>query len=80
MEPPILYSQAGCADSAKVRVWLTERGVAFTERNIGGDLEAARALAATGVFATPLLVIGEEKVLGFRPGALAAALGGPREA
>jgi glutaredoxin 3 len=71
---PILYTQASCAESAKVRAWLVEREIAFTERDLSRDPEAAQALAATDVFATPLLVVGEETVLGFRPEALAAAL------
>ncbi len=70
---PILYTQPGCADSAKVRAWLTEHGVAFTERSVT-DQETADALAATGVFATPLVVVGETQVLGFRPERLQAAL------
>ncbi len=57
MDTPTLYTQTGCADSAKVRAWLTER-----------------ALYANGVFATPLLVVGDAKLLGFRPPALAALL------
>ena len=69
---PILYAQAGCAESAKARAWLVEHGVSFTERDAGSDPDAARALAATGTFATPLLVIGDDRVLGFRPEALAA--------
>lgn len=73
-DEPVLYTQAGCAESGKVRAWLIERGIAFSERNVSGDLDAASALCATGVFATPLVVIGTEKVLGFRPGALAALL------
>lgn len=71
---PVLYTQVGCAESAKVRVWLTEHNVAFIERDASADSEAAQALAATGAFATPLLVVGREKVLGFRPEALTAAL------
>jgi glutaredoxin-like protein NrdH len=69
-----LYTQAGCAESAQVRSWLTERGIPFVERNVNADPEAAAALAATGTFATPLLVVGEKKVLGFRPEALLSAL------
>ncbi len=69
-----LYTQAGCAESAKVRAWLTDRGIAFTERDASSDPEAARALYATGTFATPLLVVGATKLLGFRPEALAALL------
>ena len=50
---PILYTQAGCAESAKVRAWLTDHGIAFTERDASRDPEAAQALAETGTFATP---------------------------
>lgn len=71
---PILYTQPGCAESAKVRAWLTNHDIAFTERDASADPEAAEALAASGTFATPLLVIGDKKVLGFREQALAALL------
>ena len=73
----ILYTQAGCADSARVRAWLTERGVAFVERDVTSDPEAAQALYATGVFATPLVVVEAEQELGFRPRALADLLDRP---
>ena len=72
---PILYTQAGCADSAQVRAWLTERRIAFLERDAGADPEAALALAATGAFATPLLVMGTDHVIGFQPEALSDLLG-----
>ncbi len=77
-EQPILYTQAACGDSRRVRAWLAERGIPFVERNVTDDPGAARALAATGVFATPLLVAGGTPVLGFRPDAIAAALGKER--
>ena len=73
-QTPILFTQTGCADSGKVRQWLAERGADFVERNVTGDLDAAKALMATGIFGTPLLVVGDETVLGFRPDKLAAAL------
>ena len=72
----ILYTQTDCADSAaegaRVRTWLAERGVPFAERNVTGDLAAAQALYATGIFATPLVISGNAKVLGFRADELAA--------
>lgn len=71
---PVLYTHAGCADSAKVRDWLTERGIPFTERNVSGDLEAAKAIYATGTFGTPLLVVRDRKVIGFRSEAIDAAI------
>ena len=69
-DPPRLYTQRGRADSARVRRWLVERGVSFVERNVTADPAAARELAATGLFATPLVVVGHELVLGYRPEAL----------
>lgn len=72
---PVLFTQTGCADSRKVAGWLAARGIAFVERNVTGDDVAARDLLATGRFGTPLLVVGETAVIGFRPVSLAAALG-----
>jgi glutaredoxin len=72
---PILYTQTGCAESAQVRTWLTDHGIRFRERDVSADSAATTALAATGIFATPLLVVGKSTVLGFRPRALAALLG-----
>ncbi|MBW3634282.1 MAG: glutaredoxin family protein [Chloroflexi bacterium] len=66
----ILYTQTDCAESARARTWLAHRDAAFQERNVSRDQEAAQALVATGVFATPLLTCGEDRVLGFRPDAL----------
>ncbi len=62
LDKPILYTQTGCADSAKVRAWLTEQGTAFTERAVSDDLNAVQALYATGVFVTPLVVVGDAKL------------------
>ena len=72
----VLYTQSGCVESAKVRSWLTDRGISFTERDASTDPDAAAALVAAGTFATPLLMVGEKKVLGFRPDALFTALDG----
>ena len=74
-EAAILYTQADCAESAKVRAWLVDREIPFTERDASGDPDAAQALAATGTFATPMTSSGVAKVLGFRPEELAEALG-----
>jgi glutaredoxin 3 len=77
---PILFTQTGCADSGKVRDWLTKRGVEFVERTVTGDLDAAKALMATGTFATPLLVVGDQTVFGMRPDELAAVLSSSTQA
>ena len=72
---PRLYTQTGCAESVQVRAWLRARDIPFVERDVTDDPAAARELAETGIFATPLLVAGVHRVLGFRPARLAAALG-----
>ncbi|MFL5761435.1 MAG: glutaredoxin family protein [Thermomicrobiales bacterium] len=69
-----IYTQNGCAQSLKVRDWLVGQGIEFVERNVTSDLDAARDLFATGTFATPLLVVGNAQVLGFRPDELTAVL------
>ncbi len=70
MNRAILYTQTDCADSVaegqQVRSWLVQHDIPFTERNVTGDLKAAQALYETGVFATPLLVVDDIKVLGYR--------------
>ena len=70
----ILYTEAGCVDSARVRARLVDRGVVFVERDVTDDVDVARSLYATGTFATPLLVVGNRTVLGFRPDEIAVAL------
>ena len=82
MDPdaPRLYVQDGCADSARVRAWLTDHDVPFVECNASTDVGAARELAATGIFATPLLVAGTHRVLGYRPEAIRSALTAERTA
>ena len=72
---PVLFTQTGCNDSRKVREWLTVNGLAFIERNVTGDPDAARELATTGYFVTPLLLTDETAVVGFQPRLLADALG-----
>ncbi len=78
MNRPILFTQTDCEDSAaegqQVRAWLIQQDIPFTERNVTGDLEAAQALYETGVFATPLLLVNNVKVLGFRAGELTQVL------
>jgi len=76
MEQPaiILYTQNGCVESIKTRAWLEQHGIAFRERNVSDDPDAAQDLLATGIFATPLLVIGNQFVLGFRTHAIEATL------
>ena len=74
MMPPVLYTQTGCADSARVRGWLQQHGIPFVERNVTDDPAAMADLARQQVFATPLLVVGDQQIFGYQPAALTAIL------
>jgi hypothetical protein len=65
-----LNTQDRCSASDAVRAWLIEQRVAFTERNVTSDPNAAEALASTGIFATPLVTFCTHTVFGNRPDAI----------
>jgi glutaredoxin 3 len=58
-----------------VKEFLSDHGIAFTERNVAVDLEARDALlAATGQQATPVVIVGDEVIVGFDRGRLQRVL------
>ena len=46
----------------------------FTEKNVGRDPEARQELMELGLLSLPVLLIGEQKLTGFNPKAIDAAL------
>jgi glutaredoxin len=54
--------------------YLSQKGVAFTERNLGRDPGARKDLMAMGMLSLPVLVIGEQKFSGLDPARIDAAL------
>ena len=57
-----------------VKVYLSRKGVPFTEHNVSMDREALSYLLKIGYRTTPVTVIGEEAVVGYNPTGLNAAL------
>ena len=58
-----------------MKEFLSDHGVSFTDRNVAEDLEArATLLATTGQQATPVIVVGEEVIVGFDRGRLQRVL------
>jgi glutaredoxin len=54
-----------------VKEFLSDYGIAFTDRNVAEDLEARETLlATTGQQATPVIVVGDEVIVGFDRGRL----------
>ena len=57
-----------------VKVYLSQKGVPFTEHNVSTDRDALKRLIGMGFRTTPIAVIGDEKVVGYSPTKLDAAL------
>jgi glutaredoxin 3 len=54
--------------------YLSQKGVPFTEKNVGRDPQARQELLALGLTSLPVLVIGDQRVSGFNPARIDAAL------
>ena len=61
---------------AKVKEFLSQKGIEFTERNVTEDEGALAALEKIGVLSTPVTVIDGEIVIGFDRAKLEQLLGG----
>ena len=57
-----------------VKVYLSRKGIEFTDYNISTDREALGRLVGMGFRTTPVTVIGEERVVGYSPANLDKAL------
>ena len=57
-----------------VKVYLSRKGVPFTEHNISRSVDSLKSLVGMGYRTTPVTVIGDEKVVGYSPAKLDAAL------
>ena len=57
-----------------VKVYLSRKGIPFTERNVSLDEEARKDLLDMGYRSTPVTTINGQKVVGYSPPKLEAAL------
>jgi len=49
----------------KVKEFLSQKGIEFTERDIMQDQQALAELEALSIMTTPVTVVGEEVIIGF---------------
>lgn len=67
-----LYSMPACLGCRLIKVFLEERGLAYEERDVWADEEAARELARlTGQGQVPVVRNGSRYVVGLDPEAVA---------
>ena len=54
--------------------YLSQKGIPFTERNVGRDPGAREELMALGLTSLPVLLIGDKRLTGFNPAQIDAAM------
>ena len=55
--------------------FLSQKGVAYTAKDISTDMEARKELGSLGSRATPTIKVDDEVIIGFDRGKLSALLG-----
>jgi thioredoxin reductase (NADPH) len=75
MAQVIIYTSTGCSYCAQLKRWLDERGVVFAERNVTENPAYFEELHALGIFTSPVALIGDTPVVGFRPNKMKELLG-----
>ena len=71
----IVYTQPNCYYCKKLKEFLGQKGISYSEKDVAQDLQAYEELAATGHMSTPLTKIDGEIVVGFDRKKLETLLG-----
>jgi glutaredoxin 3 len=61
----VVYSQPGCGFCGQVKEFLSQKKIAYTERNVAADQTALAELEKLGYKTTPVTLIDGEAVVGF---------------
>ncbi|CAM4422469.1 glutaredoxin family protein [Paenibacillus macerans] len=64
MASVIVYTSTNCPHCKQVKSFLSDKGVAYEERNIEQNDEYAQQVWDMGMRAVPVTVIGEHRILG----------------
>ncbi len=70
-----IYSTATCHFCHLAKDWLTEKGIPFTDYNVGENVEKRKEMMEmTGQLGVPVIKVGNEVMIGFNPEQLAKIL------
>jgi glutaredoxin len=61
----IIYTQPTCQACQRLKKYLSEKGIAYQERDITTDEQAFADLQKLGLTTTPIIFIGNEMIVGF---------------
>lgn len=65
MDKAIIYTSSTCPYCTMAKDYFNEKGVNFEEKNVQTDATAREELMAKGYTGVPVIVIGEEEIVGF---------------
>lgn len=65
MKDVTVYTSSTCPYCNLTKDYLVEKGVEYTEKNISTDSAAREELMAKGHAGVPVVVIGDEEIVGF---------------
>ena len=74
MSKVVVYTSNTCPYCTMAKDYLKEKGVEFEEKNVQNDAAARDELISMGYTGVPVLVIGEEEIVGFDRARIDAAL------
>ena len=70
-----IYTSTGCVYCTRLKGWLQEREIGFEEKNVTENPAYMDELAKLGIYTSPVAMIGETPVVGFRPNKMSELLG-----
>ncbi|WBW50190.1 glutaredoxin family protein [Peptoniphilus equinus] len=75
MDKVTVYTSNTCPYCTMAKDYLNDRGVEFVEKNVQNDAEARSELLEKGYTGVPVIVVGDEEIVGFDKHKLDSALG-----
>lgn len=75
MEKVKVYTSSTCPYCVMAKEYLAEKGVEFEEKNVQTDKEARQELMNMGYTGVPVVVIGDEEIVGFDKAKIDEAIG-----
>lgn len=75
MEKIKVYTSSTCPYCVMAKEYLAEKGLEYEEKNVQTDKAARQELMKMGYTGVPVVVIGDEKIVGFDKAKIDEALG-----
>lgn len=69
----IIYTQQTCPPCHQAKAWMTDHDIPFDNRDIRENPQYMQEIIDLGAAATPVLVVGEQVLMGFQPEKVKAA-------